>query len=138
MQRNYVLTIACSAILLVFLIIVKINYMSSSQKKSSQNKIVYQEFGTSQNVNNSESNISDLAPKQQNLKIQTSKAGRKGKTVTIISGFQCNSESLTKLLKQLKTKCGTGGTLKENTIELQGDLKEKLLGILTDLGYKVK
>ena len=66
------------------------------------------------------------------------KSGRKGKTVTIITGFQCSSETLTILVKQLKTKCGAGGTVKENTIEIQGDRSKQLLEILTNIGYKAK
>jgi translation initiation factor 1 len=42
------------------------------------------------------------------------------------------------LLKQLKNQCGTGGTLKENEIEIQGDHKQKILEILLKLGYKAK
>lgn len=100
------------------------------------NKIVYQEFGSFNREEDLE--ISDLPPKQQNLRIQATKAGRKGKTVTIITGWQHSPEKLTQLLKQLKNHCGSGGTLKDNTIELQGDHKQKLLQFLTDLGYKAK
>ena len=58
--------------------------------------------------------------------------------MTIISGFQSNHETLTALLKQLKNQCGAGGTLKDNEIEIQGEHKQKLLEILTKLGYKTK
>lgn len=100
------------------------------------NKIVYQEFGSFDREEDLE--IADLPPKQQNLRIQATKAGRKGKTVTIITGWQHSPEKLTQLLKQLKNHCGSGGTLKNNTIELQGDHKQKLLQFLIDLGYKAK
>jgi translation initiation factor 1 len=100
------------------------------------NKIAYQEFGSFDEEEDSE--ILDLPPKQQNLRIQVTKAGRKGKTVTIIVGWQHSPEKLTQLLKQLKNHCGSGGTLKDNAIELQGDHKQKLLQFLIDLGYKAK
>ena len=72
------------------------------------------------------------------MRIQATRAGRKGKTVTVISGLQHNQVSLTKLLKKLKAQCGTGGTLRDGTIEIQGEHKQKLLDILVKLGYKAK
>ncbi|EAZ89012.1 translation initiation factor, partial [Crocosphaera chwakensis] len=85
-----------------------------------------------------ERGIPDLPPQQQNIRIQATRSGRKGKTVTVITGFQHSPDTLNKLLKQLKNKCGSGGTVKEDTLEIQGDHREKLLAILGDLGYKVK
>ena len=112
--------------------------MSSSRKSSAKNKLVYQEFGQLEHSTTSENSISELPPSQQNLRVQASRAGRKGKTVTIITGFQCSPQTLAKLLKQLKTKCGSGGTIKDNIIEIQGDRRQQLLQILTQLGYKAK
>ncbi len=111
--------------------------MSSKRKSSNQNRIAYQEFNTdiSPVV---EQEISDLPPQQQNLRVQATRAGRKGKTVTVITGFQHKPETLTKLLKQLKAKCGSGGTVKNNTLEIQGEHKELLVNLLSKLGYKVK
>jgi translation initiation factor 1 len=106
--------------------------------KAKKNKVVYQEFGTSSNSDAFTRAIPDLPPQQQNIRIQATKAGRKGKTVTVITGFQHQPETLTKLLKQLKTQCGSGGTVKEDTLEIQGEHKQKLLEILTKLGYKTK
>lgn len=106
---------------------------------SSQNKrVTYQEFGQPSPDEALERAVPDLPPYQQNLRVQTTRSGRKGKTVTVISGFQSQPATLQKLLKQLKTQCGSGGTVKENTLEIQGDHRQKLLPILTELGYKVK
>ena len=80
----------------------------------------------------------DLPPGQQNLRVQASRKGRKGKTVTIISGFQHSPDSLGTLAKQLKAQCGTGGTVKDDTIEIQGDHAQKLVDLLTSKGYQVK
>ncbi|MCU0533886.1 MAG: translation initiation factor [Hydrococcus sp. Prado102] len=110
----------------------------SPKQKNSQNRISYQEFGTPDNSAALERAVPELPPNQQNLRVQASKSGRKGKTVTIITGFQCKLETLEKLLKQLKTQCGSGGTLKDNTLEIQGDHKQKILQILTEMGYKAK
>lgn len=101
-----------------------------------QKKVVYREFGADEPANEPE--IRDLPPSQQNIKIQATRTGRKGKTVTVITGWQHSSENLTKLLKQIKTTCGSGGTIKDNTLEIQGEHKQKLLTFLTKLGYKVK
>ncbi|NEP58562.1 MAG: translation initiation factor [Symploca sp. SIO2G7] len=110
----------------------------SSDSNSSGNRLVYQEFGSNSNPAAVERAVQELPPHQQNLRLQASRKGRKGKTVTIITGFQAQPETLTKLLKQLKSHCGSGGTIKENTLEIQGDHTEKLMQILTKLGYKVK
>jgi translation initiation factor 1 len=82
--------------------------------------------------------VPDLPPQQQNIRIQATKAGRKGKTVTVITGFQHQPETLAKLLKQLKAQCGSGGTVKEDALEIQGEHKQKLLEIFMKLGYKAK
>jgi len=64
--------------------------------------------------------------------------GRKGKAVTLISGIPLDSGDLKKLAKSLKQKCGSGGTIQEGIIEIQGDHRDLLESELTDLGYKVK
>lgn len=109
----------------------------ASQHKSGDKKVVWSEFGND-NSAAFERGTPDLPPQQQNLKVQATRKGRGGKTVTVISGFQTNEDTLTKLVKQLKTQCGTGGTLKDNEIEIQGDHKQKIVEILTKLGYKAK
>lgn len=109
----------------------------STSKSNSDKKIVYQEFGND-NSAATERPIQELPPQQQNLRIQATRTGRKGKTVTVITGFQAKPETLADLVKQLKTQCGTGGTVKDNTIEIQGEHKQKILEIVTKLGYKAK
>jgi translation initiation factor 1 len=113
----------------------------SSDSQSAENRAVYREFGPGSNPSKPaafERAVQDLPPNQQDLRVQASRKGRKGKTVTVISGFQSSPETLDKLLKQLKTQCGSGGTVKENTLEIQGDHAQKLVQILTQLGYKAK
>ncbi|MGF1481565.1 MAG: translation initiation factor [Cyanophyceae cyanobacterium] len=102
-----------------------------------QKRVVYQEFGKTHSSAVARA-VRELPPQQQHLRIQTSKKGRKGKTVTIISGFQCPSETLANLLKQIKIQCGSGGTIKENLLEVQGDHAQKLLPLLAKLGYQAK
>ena len=109
----------------------------AGKNKSNRQRIAYQEFGNAGD-RALERAVPDLPPARQDLRIQATRSGRKGKTVTVITGFQHNNEALNKLLKQLKAKCGTGGTVKENSLEIQGEHKQKLLEILTKLGYKAK
>ncbi|HIK33339.1 MAG TPA: translation initiation factor [Oscillatoriales cyanobacterium M59_W2019_021] len=105
---------------------------------ASKNRKVYSEFGGNENAEAIERPVTELPPQQQQIRIQASRKGRGGKTVTVVSGFQLKPETLKALLKQLKNQCGTGGTLKEETIEIQGDRTQQLLEILTKLGYKAK
>ena len=64
--------------------------------------------------------------------------GRKGKGVTIITGVLLDEKELKALAKELKKKCGTGGTLKNGVIEIQGDQRDLLIGLLEKKGFKVK
>jgi translation initiation factor 1 len=105
---------------------------------SDKGRTVYSEFGNTDNTEALERAVPDLPPNQQNLRVEASRAGRKGKTVTIVRGFQASAETLTELLKKLKAHCGAGGTLKENELEIQGDHKQKVVEFLIKLGYKAK
>ena len=79
-----------------------------------------------------------LPPQQQTARIQRETKGRGGKTVTGIGGLQLAPPDLTALAKQLKAACGTGGTVKDGNIEIQGDQRERVAAELKRLGYKVK
>ncbi len=84
------------------------------------------------------SQATSLPPQQQTVRIQRETKGRGGKTVTVISGLQLAPADLTALGKQLKAACGTGGTVKEGNIEIQGDHRERVVAELKKRGYKVK
>ena len=64
--------------------------------------------------------------------------GRKGKGMTVITGVPLHPEGLKDLAKQLKQKCGTGGTVKGRTIEIQGDHRNLLIAELQSMGYTVR
>jgi translation initiation factor 1 len=72
------------------------------------------------------------------IRIRREVKGRKGKTVTVISGFQPGQADLKILAKQLKQQCGAGGSVKDGVVIVQGDQREKLLKLLKAQGHKVK
>ena len=78
------------------------------------------------------------AKAQQRVRVQRTKAGKGGKLVTAISGLEAPEAELKTLLKQLKAKAGTGGTLKDGLIELQGDQVAIALEALSAAGYRPK
>lgn len=79
------------------------------------------------------------APKaQQRVRVQRTKAGKGGKTVTVITGLEVPEAEALALLKQLKASAGTGGTLKEGVIELQGDQVAPALAALERAGFRPK
>lgn len=80
-----------------------------------------------------------LPPNQQTISIQREKKGRGGKQVTVLRGFQLSAKDLEKLGKQLKKRCGSGGTVKSGgIIEIQGDHREKIAFLLQKQGFKTK
>lgn len=79
-----------------------------------------------------------LPPAQQKLIVSLDKKNRKGKAVTLVEGFTGNEDDLKALGKMLKTRCGVGGSVKEETILLQGDHRAQVVELLEKEGYRVK
>ncbi|MCU0484508.1 MAG: hypothetical protein MUC85_00225 [Anaerolineales bacterium] len=79
-----------------------------------------------------------LPAQQQTAYLHRESKGRGGKTVTVVKNLKLSEESLKELSKKLKQACGTGGTIKDGTIEIQGDHREKIGELLKALGYHVK
>ena len=72
------------------------------------------------------------------VRIRRETSGRKGKGVTTISGIELDDKALALLAKDLKQHCGTGGSVKDAVIEIQGDHREKLRQLLEQRGFTVK
>lgn len=76
-----------------------------------------------------------LPCKQQRLRVSMERAGRGGKTATLVRGFVGSKADLDDLCRQLKTRCGIGGSAKEDEIVLQGDVRTRVVELLKSLGY---
>ena len=76
-----------------------------------------------------------LPRNQQKLRLYMERAGRGGKTVTIVKFFVGSEDDMVALCKILKQKCGVGGSVKDGEIIIQGDHRERLLDILKKEGY---
>ena len=72
------------------------------------------------------------------VRVSRETKGRAGKGVTLVRGVPLDDAALIALGKQLKAACGTGGTVKDGAIEVQGDHVERVMAALQAQGYKVK
>jgi translation initiation factor 1 len=72
------------------------------------------------------------------VRVSREKAGRGGKTVTVVRGLALDEVALAALSKQLKTACGSGGTVRDGVIEVQGDHADRVLALLVQTGHKAK
>ena len=98
----------------------------------------WQEFSTSESLQRT-TPATELTPKtQQMVRVQPTRGGKGGKTVTMIRGLELDAAEFKALLKKLKTRIGSGGTAKDGVIELQGDQVELALDLLTKEGYRPK
>jgi translation initiation factor 1 len=79
-----------------------------------------------------------LQPGDGVVRVSRQTKGRKGSGVCLISGISLDEAELKKLAKQLKKKCGSGGTVKNGVVEIQGDHRDVLVDALIKLGYKAK
>lgn len=77
-------------------------------------------------------------PEAQRLIVKLDKKHRKGKTITLVEGFRGSNEELKALGRDLKSRCGVGGSAKEGEILVQGDFRDRLVAILTEMGYNAR
>ncbi len=107
-------------------------------KKKEKLNVVY---STNPNFNyefDEEETIETLPKNQQKLYVSIDRKQRGGKEVTLVEGFVGSDEDLKDLGKLLKSKCGVGGTAKDNEILIQGNFRDKVFDMLTKEGYQVK
>lgn len=80
----------------------------------------------------------DAKRKPLQVRVGRETSGRSGKGVSVITGLPLAGEALAALATQLKKRCGSGGTVRDGVIEIQGDHRDTLVQELTRLGYPAK
>jgi translation initiation factor 1 len=105
----------------------------------SKNKTVWSsEQGDLRKQKNQITGTKSLPPQQQTAYLHRESGGRGGKAVTLVKNLVLSLEDRRALTKKLKEACGTGGTIKEDVIEIQGEQRQRISEVLQKLGYKVK
>ena len=107
-----------------------------SKKKANSSGIIYSTDPTFKVEEDKVEEAVSLTPPQQKLKIRLDTKQRAGKAVTLVQDYQGSALSLEDLGKKLKTSCGTGGSVKDGQIIIQGDQRDKVLQWLLNNGYK--
>ena len=99
----------------------------------------WQEFSSADSLQRPSGPSTEPRPKaQQVVRVQPTRGGKGGKTVTLIRGLELDAAGLKTVLKKLKTRIGSGGTAKDGVIELQGDQVDLALELLAKEGYRPK
>ena len=82
--------------------------------------------------------LASLPPKEQTVYLHRDSKSRGGSPVTLVKNLVLSDEDLKQLAKQLKQICGSGGTVKDGVIEIQGEQRQRIAEALQKMGYKVK
>ena len=110
----------------------------AKQNHKNREGIVYSTDNNFEYTVHNDDETDTLLPEKQQLRILLDTKSRGGKKVTLITGFIGKTGDIEALAKELKNKCGVGGSTKDREIIIQGDLRDKILKILTDMNYKAK
>ena len=105
----------------------------------SKNRTVWSsEQGYLRKLNGKTTPAKSLPPQQQIAYLHHESKGRGGKAVSLVKNLMLTPADMKSLAKKLKATCGSGGTVKDGVIEIQGEHREKIAEALKNLGYKVK
>ena len=105
----------------------------------SKNRMVWStDQGDLRKKENKSAPTKSLTPQQQTAYLHRESKGRGGKAVTLVKNLTLTPADMKALAKKLKAACGSGGTVKDDIIEIQGEHREKIAVALEKLGYKVK
>lgn len=111
----------------------------SKLKKQRYSGVVYSTDNSFDYVNdNEEIALETLPPDKQKLRVLLDKKARKGKMVTLVTGFVGTEQDLEGLGRMLKQKCAVGGSMKDGEIIIQGDFRNRIQDVLQQQGYNVK
>lgn len=110
----------------------------SKKNKKKRVDIVYSTSPDFQYDYDEEESEETLPPSKQDLRVMLDRKQRKGKEVTLVTGFRGKNDDLKELGKELKSSCGAGGTVKNGEILVQGDFRDKILDMLHEKGYKAR
>ncbi len=102
----------------------------------SKKNIVYSTNKNFEYEDDFDEEMETLSPEEQKLKVMIDRKQRKGKSVTLITGFVGADNDLQNLGKILKQKCGVGGSAKDGEILIQGEHKDKIFDLLLKMNYK--
>ena len=105
--------------------------------KKNRTGVVYSTDPDFEFSDSGEDEAETLTPAQQDLRLWLDRKGG-GKVITVVKGFIGKSADLEALGKQLKSLCGSGGTVKDYEVQIQGDHREKVITWLLSKGYKAK
>lgn len=108
-----------------------------NKKKTGNSRIIYSTDPNFKLEGDEKQRDETLLPAKQKLKVILDTKQRAGKAVTLIEGFSGKDEDLDDLGKKLKTFCGTGGSVKDGGIIIQGDQRERVLKWLQKNGYNL-
>ena len=109
--------------------------MAKDNDWKSRLQVVYSTNPDYNYITDDEPEVETIPKQRQKLRVQIEKNHRGGKTVTIVRGFVGTDDDLKALGKLLKTRCGVGGTAKDEEIIIQGDFKPKVVELLKKEGY---
>jgi len=107
-------------------------------RKEKHSEIVYSTDPDFSKKSEHRSEEKTLPVNQQDLRLRLDRKGRKGKAVTLVTGFRGPINDLKDLGKLLKTECGVGGSVKNGEILIQGDFRDRIIDLLNRRGYRAK
>ena len=116
----------------------KNNMLSMPISQTTSKTVWSSEDGDLRKKDEKPASINSLPPQQQVIYLHRESKGRGGKGVTLIKGLVLSEGDMSALAKKIKQACGSGGTVKDGVIEIQGEHREKIADTLRKLGYRVK